>query len=1213
MLAEILRFELRCQLRQPVFLLAGALFFLMAFLAVTTDAVVVGGSIGNVDRNAPFVILRLLLMMSIVGVFATTAFVANSVLRDQETGTQELFFSTPIRKRDYLIGRFAGALLIALAVFVPVVLGVLLGSLMPWLEPERVGPFRAGPYLQALALFVVPNLLFMGSIQFALATLTRSLVATYAGVIGTFVAYGVAGSLLSDIENERLAAMLDPFGSGALDIATRYWTVAERNTMLLPLEGDLVANRLVVLALAALAFAFSYARFSLAVSERRGGRRWPWRRDRRPANADESQASDAAETEGLVLPTLSAVRPHPVPGISGPRQFLRQTRMEVAGVVRSTGFLVILAFGVLNMIGNSFTVDSIFGTAVHPVTHLMINIVAGAFILVVLIVVTFYSGELVWRERTARVHEVIDALPVPDWVLWGAKVATLAIVVGLMLATAILTGMGIQAARGYYAFEIGLYLRGMLLLAGIPFAFAAVLAVFLQVVTNNRHLGFLLMILYFIGGPVLSAWNFDHNLYQYGSAPAAPYSDMNGFGHFVEPRVWFSLYWAFAAGMLAVVIHLLWVRGVAGSPRDRLRLARQRFTRPVGAALATLAVGFVATGSYIFYNTNVLNEYVPGDVREERQARYEQEYKQYEDVPQPKITALYADVDIFPERRAVDIRGRYSLRNKTGFPVDELHLSVNPQVTVRSLDAPGLRLRLDDDTLGYRIYDLDAPLAPGDSMELSFEVAIENPGFVNHGSNTSVVRNGTFFHNVTYFPRIGYSRRAELNDPNDRRRLGLVPIQRMRSIDDAAARENHYITSESDWIDFETVVSTSPGQIALAPGYLQREWTEDGRRYFHYKMDAPILGLVAWLSADWEVARDRWNDVAIEIYHHRTHGYNVDRMIDAVKKSLDYLTSEFAPYQHRQVRIVEFPRYAGFAQSLPNTIPYSESIGFIARLDEDDDEAIDYVFYVTAHEVAHQWWAHQVVSANVQGATVMSETMSQYAALMIMEHEYGREQMRRFLQYELDMYLSARGGELIEELPLLLVENQGYIHYRKGSLVMYALRDHVGEEALNAALKRYVEAVRFQEPPYTWSREFLSFVREAVPPGMESIIEDLFETITLYDNRLVAASHEPGPDGTYVVNLEVESRKFRADGEGVETEVPVDDWIDIAVFGEREPGSSPDGKLLALDKRKIDAAETVFEIVVDEEPRRAGIDPFTKLIDRNPDNNVSSVSAGGGS
>ncbi|MCY4030177.1 MAG: ABC transporter permease subunit [Acidobacteria bacterium] len=1227
MLAEIFRFELRYQLRQPVFLLAAAFFFLSAFLAVTTDAVVIGGAIGNVDRNAPFVIVQLLLVMSLMGVFVTTAFVASPVLRDRETGTHELFFSSPIRKRDYLVGRFAGAMAVALAVFVPVALGVLLGSLMPWLEPERVGPFRLGPYLQGLLVFVVPNVLFTGSVQFALATVTRSLVATYASVVGMFVAYGIAGSLLSDIENESLAAMLDPFGGGAFGIATRYWTVAERNTMLLPVDGALLANRLVVLGLGALVLAAAYRRFSFTVVERQPGRRWWqwWRRGRDERSAEpvdpgapRGGEGGASSAETLVAPASTAVPALPgAPGrvtlrFSGLRQLARQTRLEVTGVVRSMAFLVILAFGVLNMIGNSSMVDRLFGTPVYPVTHLMISILQGG-VLFVLIIVTFYSGELVWRERTARVHELFDALPMPNWALWGAKLIALALVVAALMLVSMLTGMGIQAGRGYYDFEVGLYLRGLLLVGGFPFLFAAVAALFLQVAANNRYLGYLLMILYFISGPVLAAWDFDHRLYQFGGVPGAPYSDMNGFGHFVQPLVWFRVYWTLGAGLLAVVIHLLWVRGVAAGLRDRLRIARQRFTPVVRATAGAFALGFVATGGYIFYNTNVLNEYVPGDLREERLARYERQYKQYEALPQPKITALYAEVDIYPERRAVDIRGRYTLRNPDDSPVNALHLTINPVLIVRSIDAPGLRLELDDDTLGYRIYDLDAPLAPGASMELAFEVAVENPGFVNSGSNTSVVANGTFFNNFAYLPRIGYARGAELVDPNDRRRLGLAPIQRMPSIDDAAARRNHYITPESDWIDFETVVSTSADQIALAPGYLQREWTEGGRRYFHYEMDAPILGLVAWLSADWEVARDRWNDVAIEIYHHPAHTYNVERMIDAVKKSLDYLTSQFSPYQHRQIRIVEFPRYARFAQSLPNTIPFSESIGFIARLDEDDEEAIDYPFYVTAHEVAHQWWAHQVVGGRVQGATVLSETMSQYAALMIMEREYGREQMRRFLKYELDAYLSQRGGELIEELPLLRVENQGYIHYRKGSLVMYALRDYVGEEVLNAALRRYVEAVGFQEPPYTYSREFLSFVREAVPPELEYVIEDLFETITLYDNRLVDATYEPAPGGGYAVRLEVEAKKYRADGQGVETEIPVDDWIDVAVFGEREPGASPEGKLLALEKRKIDAGEAVLELVVDEEPRRAGIDPFTKLIDRNPDNNVAGVSLADGS
>ncbi|MCP4658307.1 MAG: M1 family metallopeptidase, partial [bacterium] len=300
-------------------------------------------------------------------------------------------------------------------------------------------------------------------------------------------------------------------------------------------------------------------------------------------------------------------------------------------------------------------------------------------------------------------------------------------------------------------------------------------------------------------------------------------------------------------------------------------------------------------------------------------------------------------------------------------------------------------------------------------------------------------------------------------------------------------------------------------------------------------LNAPIV-IVRWLS--------------IEVYYHQPHDYNVDRMIDSVKKSLAYFSENFGPYQHRQLRIIEFPRYASFAQSFPNTVPFSESIGFIAKL--DDEDAIDYPFYVTAHEVAHQWWAHQVIGGNVQGATLMSETLAQYSALMVMEQEYGKEKMRRFLKYELDEYLSNRGNELVEEMPLYLVENQQYIHYRKGSLVMYALRDAIGEEPLNQALAAYTAAVKFQQSPYTNSPEFLDFVRTAVPVERQGLITDSFETITLFENRVEKASFAERDDGKYVVAVEARARKVRADGRGVETEIPLDDWIDVGVFGEKE-------------------------------------------------------------
>jgi len=322
-------------------------------------------------------------------------------------------------------------------------------------------------------------------------------------------------------------------------------------------------------------------------------------------------------------------------------------------------------------------------------------------------------------------------------------------------------------------------------------------------------------------------------------------------------------------------------------------------------------------------------------------------------------------------------------------------------------------------------------------------------------------------------------------------------------------------------------------------------------------------------------------------------------MIYAVKKSLDYYTRNFGPYQHHQVRIVEFPRYASFAQSLPNTIPYSEAVGFIARVEKPDD--VDYPFYVTAHEVAHQWWAHQVIGADAQGATFLSETMSQYSAMMVMEKEYGAASMRRFLEYELDRYLIGRSVERKREMPLELNENQTYIHYNKGSLVMYALRDYIGEARMNAAIRGFLDAEKFRGPPYPTSLELVDSLRAATPDSLKYLIKDMFETITLFELKADSAIATDAGDARYRVDLYLTSKKLRADSLGAETEVPMRDLVDIGIFarparGEKTPDK--DGVSIYLAKQLIhDGAQHVV-LTVPKLPSRAGIDPLHKLISR---------------
>ena len=177
------------------------------------------------------------------------------------------------------------------------------------------------------------------------------------------------------------------------------------------------------------------------------------------------------------------------------------------------------------------------------------------------------------------------------------------------------------------------------------------------------------------------------------------------------------------------------------------------------------------------------------------------------------------------------------------------------------------------------------------------------------------------------------------------------------------------------------------------------------------------------------------------------------------------------------------------------------------------------------------------------------------------------------------------------------VENQMYIHYQKGSLVFYALQDYLGEDTVNRAIAAYIKEVAFQGPPYTTSLELLAHLQRVTPPELQYLITDLFETITLYDNRAVAATASTRADGRYDVRLTVSVQKVRADELGAEREVAVHDLIDVGIFG-------ADGKLLYLDKHWLRAGTQEITVTVPAPPARAGVDPLHKLIDRKPDNVV---------
>jgi aminopeptidase N len=357
----------------------------------------------------------------------------------------------------------------------------------------------------------------------------------------------------------------------------------------------------------------------------------------------------------------------------------------------------------------------------------------------------------------------------------------------------------------------------------------------------------------------------------------------------------------------------------------------------------------------------------------------------------------------------------------------------------------------------------------------------------------------------------------------------------------------------------------------------------------------------------------------LEVYYDPAHTYDIDDMLASARAGLDYYQRVFSGYQYSQFRIMEFPRYRGFAQSFSNTIPYSEGIGFIGRVLKPTD--IDITYFVTAHELGHQWWAHQLIGADVEGSNMMSESLAEYSALQVMAHKYGRDLMHRYLRHELDRYLRGRAGEIRHEPALALVQREPYVWYQKGGQVLYTLADYIGEDKLNLALHNFLMQYRYAnannqvdthdnardaeaiDEPYPDTRLLVDAIRAQTPPELQYLVDDGFNRIVLYDNKAISATSQKTSDGKYKVTLEVQARKSQADGNGAESHMPLADYIEIGVFS----GKKDEEKPLYLKKERFTEEHKTFVIVVDQQPTLAGIDPYNKLIDRISDDNMIDV------
>lgn len=1085
---NIFKFELQYRLKRPdtyVFFL-----FILLFSIVGVDFIFQGSDMGLMKKNSPLVIAKT--MGAITGLFMILAsmIMGVSVLRDFEYNIESLIFITPINKKDYLLGRFLGAFTVLFFAFTGILFGMMLGELMPWHNPDDLLAFNAFIYVKTFLMITLPSLFFGAALFFVTGALTRNLVVVYTQGIFVFVIF----MLTKAITNDFWQAILDPFSLTTMSFATESWPAVDKITQSIPVFNVLLYNKLSWISLGVLSLIYGYKKFNFNVV-----------REKKSKKNQKLVVKNTNKVIEVVIP--EAKKEYGL--LSKLTQLKQFTWFYFISICKQSSFWGIVICGMVIILINSVNLGTVYGVDSLPTTYFIVEELKETSMFFFIAILVFYSGELVWKERGAKLDLIYDAIPVSSFIQLLGKYIGLNLIYIVLMFALIISGIIFQTVSGYYKYEFNVYFTGFFVEI-LPFlALYTCIAFFIQSVINNKFVGIMLVIVYFITNVAIGLLGYNHDLYFFGGSTLGTYSDMNGYGHLLKPYLIIKSYWFLFALLLLVIGSLVTVRGTETNLLKRIKASRYRLSKPLFKLASIVLITFITLGCFIFYNTNIINTYLTNAKATEFRVAYEKELKQFEYIPQPKIVDVNLQLELYPATQDYTVEGYFILKNTNKVDISSVHIQklLERNITLDSVSFEG-GFTTDNQykKFDYSIFKLNTALKPGDSVKMYFKQSFTTKGFESGNGNVNINKNGTFFNN-TDLPTIGYTKKYELNDTNERKDYNLPARFNRAEREDVNELVNARNGSDSDGINFEMVIGTSKEQTALVPGDLLKQWTENNRNYFHYKMKQPMINFYAIVSATYEIKKDTWmanqhasKPVDLEIYYHKKHRYNIERMMASMKVSLKYYSKNFSPYQYQQLRIMEFPRFSKYAQSFPGTIPFSEAIGFV--LDIDDKKDVDMAFYVTAHEIAHQWFAMQVEAANVKGQYFILETLSQYAAMMVLKQEYSEEKLLQFLEVQKEDYKNGQNRESVNEPPLALVENQDYVYYAKGAINMYRFQKAIGEKQVNKALKRFLEdwntidgKLKINTNRYATSKDLLKYFREVTPAAHQQLIIDLFEKV----------------------------------------------------------------------------------------------------------------------
>lgn len=1205
MFNTIFQHEIKHWLRQPLPYIFGIFLFALSFVSMWGMASERSGGAFAEVMNSYYRINFMANYLSMFILFILPAIIGVSIYRDYKSRMYQVLYSYPITKKDYLLAKFCSAFLVVSVVVGMIGLGFALGAMMPGISSDVILPFDFGAYLHLYGFFILPNLFLFGVIVLAIVIRTRNIYLAFISIILVIILQALLGSILTTTDLQYFAALFDPMGDKAVKYIVQYWTLEDRNQLALPMTGVLLWNRLLWSGIAVGIAFFTYREFE-------------FQQFTNTSSSKKKQVKSSSPS----LP-ISRVERIDLPLVRFDFSLVQQLKtawqlsnIDFRYIAWSWPFIAILFAGFLMVYFQQEQMNPMYGYELLPTTANMLRMPMFFFSLVLNLLTFLYVGVLMYRGQITRMHALIDVVPQPNWVLLFSRLLAILKVQVLLLTLVMLGGILTQIFNGYSELEIGHYLFELFVLQLIHFAIWACMAMFVHSLFNNLYLGFFILLMMPLGfsvlpeiGKQLNISFLQESILQFNTVPGIKlgfeYSDFDGYGSILPVYFVYKLYWLIGAVMLLLLALFLWKRGLTFSIKERWQMIKNRFTGHWKWATLLVVIAFVGMGSTLFYQEHYVSKFsFTQEEMDQVLAINEKQYGHFHQTLQPKIAKANVQMDIYPSTQNFQLKGNLYFVNKVDEIIDTILVASSfKEQTNFNIQQPHQVLS-HDTIVHFDVILLEQGLAKGDTLNM--EIDIQNHPNATFHHNSRVLKNGTYMWS-NILPRLGF-RNIYLKSTKKRKKYGLGKrISPKHVPSDSTLLGYRFAENNMDQIEYDCILSTSEEQAAFSMGTLIKKWQDKGRNYYHFSSKGKIVNNISWLSGEYTKDEAQCQHQHLEFYHRPTHTHNMDYLKQGMCASLDYCSHWFGPLQHDTLKMVEFPLSQGTHATLNgNLIPYSES-QLLCNINHSKNEVFNVPFYVSAHEIAHYWWGHRVDPANVQGGKLLTEAMADYLAIKVVEQEFGKERAMSIRKTFLDLYLRRRAG-VSDEQPLVLARlNQDYINYRKGSYVLYALSELIGEEAFNRLLSKYEQAYRFAPPPYPTSLDFVDSIRTVVPDSLAYFINDNFETITLYDNTLKSVEPIQTSNGKQQIKVNFTMSKYRANAAGKKSytdnavdslsyqnkfSLPLNDYIQIGFYDANDT-------LIHVKTVKTESIGNEIIITLDQAVSKVKLDPNYILIDGN--------------